>query len=82
MLICLEILKQGNIYESPKLLGEWLLGIFKISQIILHSSTKQTQEIHDKQVPKYNFIKKLLTNSSQPFLWFSRLAIDHEYPRE
>ena len=38
--------------------GRWLLWIFKISQIILYSSIlKQTQEIHDKQVPEYDFNK-------------------------
>ena len=40
-------------YRSPKLLDEWLIWIFQISQIIL----KPTQEIHYKQVPKYDFNK-------------------------
>ena len=40
MLICLEILKQWNI-KQPEALSGWLLWIFRISQIILHSSINQ-----------------------------------------
>ena len=41
-LICLEILKQLK-DKSPKLLGGWPLWIFKVSQIILHSSFNNTR---------------------------------------
>ena len=41
MLICLKILKQRKCIKAIKLLGGWPLCIFKISQIILHSSVSQ-----------------------------------------
>ena len=43
MLMCPEIVKSET-YKSPKLLGGWLLWIFKISQIIHHSSVIQHQK--------------------------------------
>ena len=63
----------------------WGVAFMDIQNISNHSSFiyKPTQEIDDKQVPKYDFNKwQLLKNSNQLFLWLSGLATDQEYPRE
>ena len=39
---------------------------------------KPTQEIHDKQITEYNFY--VIVNAK--ILWFSKLVIDQEYPRD
>ena len=36
--------ENSETYGSPKLLGGWLLWIFKLSQIILHSSINQHKQ--------------------------------------
>ena len=49
-----------DIKAQSFLVGGWLLWIFKISQSILYSSINQQEEeeeIHDTQVPKYDFNK-------------------------
>ena len=40
-------------FKSPKLLGGWLLWIFKTSQIIFHSSINQHKKFRnvDKKLP-------------------------------
>ena len=74
MPICLEMLNSET-KRSLKLLGGWLLRIFRISQIIHRSSINQHKKL---MTSKY----QLLKNANQLFLWFFRLAIYQEYPRE
>ena len=68
-------------FKSPKLLGGWLLWIFKISQIILHSSINQQKKFMASKYQNTTLINNnCYKNSNQLYLWFSRLAIDKNTP--
>ena len=75
MLLWLEILT----HKSPKLLGGWLLWIFKISQIILHSSINQHKKFITSKYQNTTLINNNCKKFKPIFLCSSRLAIDQEY---
>ena len=54
MLICLEILKQCQHIKAE---APWWMAFMDIQNISNYSTFiyKPTKEIHDKQVPKYDF---------------------------
>ena len=67
MYICLEILRVKHI-EAQSFLVEWLLWIFRISEIILHSSINQHKRFIANKYQRYDVtVKKGKPNFSVVF---------------
>ena len=73
-----ENIKAVKHIKAQSFFVDGFLWIFKISQLIPHSSIKKSM------TSKYQNTTLIMTAKKfEPtFLWFSRLAIDQEYARE
>ena len=77
----LKCLYMFETFKSPKLLGGWLLWIFKISQIMFNSSINQHKKFMASEYQNMTLMNNnCLKNLNQIYLWFSRLAIDKNTP--